>query len=456
MSAYAPPGSMAWSVPQYPAAMPAQSMPTPPLKFFIERNDGSLVPLVPVDELPDDVRLLGVPSTLDASQVKGMLFLGREPSARIKFSHARSRSIRESEASSLHMHTQPLPAPTYVSVPTATAKSLNSSKPGPYNVRPVAPSGIEPDQRKKIYCTYWIQNQGQCAFTQQGCIYKHEMPEDKETLESIGLKSVPAWWRKEQARKKSKAKRTERNGSISEWEVVERHQTENSVVHSGSSVHVRAPSLRPASTPITKQVVHQYRSEPTAQKDASSSDIASDAATAGSSAPALSPPGGVKLGAAKTPVRGPPSLPFRKQTVDSPIEDGDEEDLIDFDVLVPLSSPGISSLSQASPEALAGPQSKADVVSRRSKVVTKGGVSMSPGTGTRSSNKGSNRRGSAENKIVSPMRQRNTAKGKVETGIEKVEHGSGVSRRGRVKTKAVAEVAAKATGEIDTQSDGEA
>lgn len=101
MSAYAPPGSMAWSVPQYPAAMPAQSMPTPPLKFFLERNDGSLVPLVPVDELPDDVRLLGVPSTLDASQVKDMLFLGREPSARIKFSHARSRSIRESEAPSL-------------------------------------------------------------------------------------------------------------------------------------------------------------------------------------------------------------------------------------------------------------------------------------------------------------------------------------------------------------------
>lgn len=282
------------------------------------------------------------------------------------------------------------------------------------------------------------------------------MPEDKETLESIGLKSVPAWWRKEQARKKSKAKRTERNGSSSDWEVVERHHTENPAVHNDDPVHVRVSTLRPAGTPTTKQVVQPCRSGSTAQRDASSSDVASDAATAGSSAPGSSPPGGVRLGAAKTPVRGPPSLPFGKQTLDSPIEDEGEENLIDFDVLVPSSSPGISSLCQVSPEALVNPQSKVDVVSRRSKTITKGGASMSPGRGTRSSNKGCDRRGSAENKIVSPSGQHSTAKSKVETGREKVDHGHGVSRRGRVKPTAVAVVAAKATGEVDTQSDGEA
>lgn len=281
-------------------------------------------------------------------------------------------------------------------------------------------------------------------------MYKHEIPEDKETLESIGLKSVPAWWRKEQARKKSKAKRTERNGSISEWEVVERHQTGNSAVQSDDSVRVRIPPSRPAGTPITKQVIQQCRSTSTVQRDAASSDIASDTATAGSSAPGSSPPGGVKLGAAKTPVRGPPSLPFRKQTLDSPLEAEAEENLIDFDVLLP-SSPDISSLSQTSPEALADPQLKVDVASRRSKVITKGNASISPGRGIRSSNKAYNRRGSAGNKTVSPLGQRNTTKGKVETGREKVDHGNGVSRRGRAKTNVVAEVAAKATGETDMQ-----
>ena len=98
MSAYAPPGSMAWTVPQYPAAMSTQSMLNPGLKFFIERDNGSLVPLVPADELPDDVRLIGVPLSLSALQAKNMLFLGHDSSARRKYSHAGSMSIKESVA----------------------------------------------------------------------------------------------------------------------------------------------------------------------------------------------------------------------------------------------------------------------------------------------------------------------------------------------------------------------
>lgn len=101
MSAYAPPGSMPWSGPQYPAAMPTQSTLTPMLKFFIKRDDGSLVPLVPVDELPDDVRLVGVPLSLGASQAKDMLFLGHDSSVRRKFSLAGPISIKETVAPSL-------------------------------------------------------------------------------------------------------------------------------------------------------------------------------------------------------------------------------------------------------------------------------------------------------------------------------------------------------------------
>lgn len=39
-----------------------------------------------------------------------------------------------------------------------------------------------------------------CAFTQQGCKFKHEMPMDKATQHDLGLfQGLPAWWKKHQA-----------------------------------------------------------------------------------------------------------------------------------------------------------------------------------------------------------------------------------------------------------------
>lgn len=56
----------------------------------------------------------------------------------------------------------------------------------------------EAQKRQKIYCDKWI-HEGVCAFTQQGCKYKHEMPLDKDTQESLGLfQGLPIWWRKHQ------------------------------------------------------------------------------------------------------------------------------------------------------------------------------------------------------------------------------------------------------------------
>ena len=54
------------------------------------------------------------------------------------------------------------------------------------------PSGNIPDENKKEYCTYWIRT-GECDYAQQGCSYKHDMP-DKATLEKIGFRTVPRWW----------------------------------------------------------------------------------------------------------------------------------------------------------------------------------------------------------------------------------------------------------------------
>ncbi|KAK8045150.1 hypothetical protein PG993_005174 [Apiospora rasikravindrae] len=60
-------------------------------------------------------------------------------------------------------------------------------------------SSSSPQRRPKIYCDKWV-HEGVCAFTQQGCKYKHEMPFDKMTQHQLGLfHGLPAWWKKHQA-----------------------------------------------------------------------------------------------------------------------------------------------------------------------------------------------------------------------------------------------------------------
>ncbi|KAI9891542.1 MAG: hypothetical protein M1814_002665 [Vezdaea aestivalis] len=71
----------------------------------------------------------------------------------------------------------------------------------------------------KIWCNYWIQR-GECAFMQQGCKYRHEMP-DAQTLDAIGFKGVPYWYR-EKERKKAQtpwqaAAATKVNGAGAMW-----------------------------------------------------------------------------------------------------------------------------------------------------------------------------------------------------------------------------------------------
>ncbi|CAF9917811.1 MAG: hypothetical protein HETSPECPRED_003596 [Heterodermia speciosa] len=46
---------------------------------------------------------------------------------------------------------------------------------------------------KKVYCTHWIR-WGECDYTQQGCLYKHEMP-DEAKLQQIGIATYPRWFR---------------------------------------------------------------------------------------------------------------------------------------------------------------------------------------------------------------------------------------------------------------------
>ncbi|OAX83658.1 hypothetical protein ACJ72_01971 [Emergomyces africanus] len=47
---------------------------------------------------------------------------------------------------------------------------------------------------KKEYCSFWIRR-GECDYSQQGCLFKHEMPTDPETLGRLGLRDIPRWYR---------------------------------------------------------------------------------------------------------------------------------------------------------------------------------------------------------------------------------------------------------------------
>lgn len=52
-------------------------------------------------------------------------------------------------------------------------------------------------KREKVYCDKWVHD-GVCAFAQQGCKYKHEMPTDVATQRALGLfHGLPAWYKRE-------------------------------------------------------------------------------------------------------------------------------------------------------------------------------------------------------------------------------------------------------------------
>ncbi|CAK7269364.1 hypothetical protein SEPCBS57363_003566 [Sporothrix epigloea] len=52
-------------------------------------------------------------------------------------------------------------------------------------------------KRNKVYCDKWV-HEGICAFTQQGCKFKHEMPHDRSVQRSLGLfHGYPNWYKRQ-------------------------------------------------------------------------------------------------------------------------------------------------------------------------------------------------------------------------------------------------------------------
>ncbi|GAB7350002.1 hypothetical protein MBLNU459_g0679t4 [Dothideomycetes sp. NU459] len=195
------------------------------IRFYIARNNGTHVPLIPADELPHNVRLQGVPRTITAEEARfhKMEYSGMRPLT--KSTLVLESPLRLTGATCQPTstgHTQPYLAPDVCAkagayngqiavfagaapqknsetqatidriASTKTAASISAA----YPLKPrLPPSGIEPDETKKTYCTYWIRT-GECDYMEKGCRFKHEMP-NQETLASIGFaRGTPSWWLK--------------------------------------------------------------------------------------------------------------------------------------------------------------------------------------------------------------------------------------------------------------------
>ena len=93
-----------------------------------------------------------------------------------------------------------IPTPTTASILPNAASSTTTN----------APTAVI-KKKEKVYCSFWIRR-GECDYTQQGCLYKHEMPTDRDTLKELGISQIPRWWREANAVKVGESGWSERAG----------------------------------------------------------------------------------------------------------------------------------------------------------------------------------------------------------------------------------------------------
>ncbi|KAI0186396.1 hypothetical protein EV127DRAFT_172987 [Xylaria flabelliformis] len=162
--------------------------------YCYDRGNGQYTRLIPADMLP---ALHNIPA-LEQS-CAGMLVVPQP---------------RASPPNGHSSNTQPVSLRCVPSKPTTSANTIQSRidnivaatpqtpayLPGHVGGGPSLLHNTSPNHRRvKVYCDKWV-HEGVCAFTQQGCKYKHEMPEDQETQRMLGLfHGYPQWWKKRQA-----------------------------------------------------------------------------------------------------------------------------------------------------------------------------------------------------------------------------------------------------------------
>ncbi|KAG9780432.1 hypothetical protein KCU88_g3706, partial [Aureobasidium melanogenum] len=231
-------------------------------QYFVTRQNGAMVPLIAMDELPIHVQIRGVSRILDPYDIGGMICVGVSESRhqyyvvealnntkplvleRGNVSATTGQKMTEPVKTVAPVaSTQMLPPPKPVTLSsTAPPKAFGIEERQPsdatsssctvssvsgdgeskiaergnnQNASPDADTSTaakETQQRQdqgdigqtktpvgsKEYCSFWIRR-GECDYAQQGCVYKHEMPLDLPTLERIGHRDIPRWYREKYA-----------------------------------------------------------------------------------------------------------------------------------------------------------------------------------------------------------------------------------------------------------------
>lgn len=229
---------------------------SPRPQYFVARGDGTLTPLIAVDELPSSVRIAGVSATMTYADTANMTSLGvkeRSLQRYVLFNTDRNEDLsdtppssedakrpasqqsatpkvngftgkcktgkanvdswrrnvrpdeikRQTQASETHVKGEKgkesdasgeadggIAADHDSPKPSQEAPRFNGTMPMHAGA---AGAGTKGTLGRKLYCTHWIR-WGECDYTQQGCLYKHEMPDEK-TLNEIGISTYPRWYR---------------------------------------------------------------------------------------------------------------------------------------------------------------------------------------------------------------------------------------------------------------------
>lgn len=95
-----------------------------------------------------------------------------------------------------------------------------------------------PRKEGKVYCTYWIAC-GECHYAQQGCRFKHEMPNLETLREIMGRNSYPKWWLESIRSQRNTAPQTSHRSAATNWQQGKRQES------------AAAPKLHGLTTPNT-------------------------------------------------------------------------------------------------------------------------------------------------------------------------------------------------------------
>lgn len=118
---------------------------------------------------------------LNASNAEGSQLAGTNSTRCTSTGASVTDESKGSDTTATHRHSTP------------NAASATAAAPGAWRQH-AQPLDSASQSGAKEYCSYWLRR-GECDYAQQGCIYKHEMPEDLETLERLGFRDLPAWYR---------------------------------------------------------------------------------------------------------------------------------------------------------------------------------------------------------------------------------------------------------------------